>query len=114
MEYGDSRDRYDPVWTNGTTTDVCTSYYANDERLTSAKNIARQYVGQKNLPRSVYIRRARCGLFLIVFIQLTFRRWYNSARLLWNSIERKRGPIEDNLIDDLVEWSLWHYPVVRQ
>ncbi|KAF8971515.1 hypothetical protein BDZ97DRAFT_1913988 [Flammula alnicola] len=39
---------------------------------------------------------------------------YNSARLHWNSIERKRGPTEDKLIDDLVEWSMWHYPVVRQ
>ncbi|KAF9535513.1 hypothetical protein CPB83DRAFT_841889 [Crepidotus variabilis] len=75
------------------------SYYVNEEQFTSEKNVARQYAGQKVWPRAVYIRRAR---------------WYNAARLRWNSIERKRGPIEDHLIDDLVEWSMWHYPVVRQ
>lgn len=34
---------------------------------------------------------------------------YHAARLRWNSIERKRGPFEDLLIDDVAEWSLWHY-----
>ena len=24
-------------------------------------------------------------------------------------MERLRGPIEDRLIDDLLEWSMWHY-----
>jgi hypothetical protein len=24
-------------------------------------------------------------------------------------MERLRGPVEDHLIDDLVEWSMWHY-----
>lgn len=32
----------------------------------------------------------------------------------WNAIERYRGPLEDSLIDDLVEWSVWHYPIIRQ
>ncbi len=32
----------------------------------------------------------------------------------WNAIERYRGPLEDSLIDDLVEWSIWHYPIIRQ
>jgi hypothetical protein len=40
--------------------------------------------------------------------------YYNAARLRWNCIERKRGEIEDQLIDDLVEWSMWHYAVVRE
>lgn len=40
--------------------------------------------------------------------------FYHSARLNWNSIERRRGPLEDNLIEDVVEWSLWHYPIIRQ
>ncbi|CAA7258799.1 unnamed protein product [Cyclocybe aegerita] len=75
------------------------SYYVNEDQYTQEKNVARQYAGQKVWPRAVYVRRAR---------------WYNSARLRWNSIERKRGPTEDLLIDDLVEWSMWHYPVVRQ
>ncbi|KDR84809.1 hypothetical protein GALMADRAFT_217878 [Galerina marginata CBS 339.88] len=75
------------------------SYYVNSEQYTTEKNIARLYAGQKVWPRAVYVRRAR---------------YYHAARLHWNSIERKRGPVEDNLIDDLVEWSMWHYPVVRQ
>ncbi|KAF8203239.1 hypothetical protein BJ912DRAFT_842338 [Pholiota molesta] len=75
------------------------SYYVNNDQYTAEKNVARQYAGQKVWPRAVYIRRAR---------------FYNSARLHWNSIERKRGSIEDNLIDDLVEWSMWHYPIIRQ
>ncbi|KAH9487110.1 Proteasome activator complex subunit 4 [Psilocybe cubensis] len=75
------------------------SYYVNKDQFESEKNVARQYAGQKVWPRAVYVRRAR---------------FYNAARLHWNSIERKRGPVEDNLIDDLVEWSMWHYPVVRQ
>jgi len=41
-------------------------------------------------------------------------RYYASTRLRWNSIERCRGTLEDNLIDDLVEWSIWHYPSIRQ
>ncbi|EFI28576.1 membrane protein [Coprinopsis cinerea okayama7 len=75
------------------------SYYLNEEQYTSEKNVARQYAGQKVWPRAIYVRRAR---------------FYNAARLRWNSIERKRGPIEDKLIDDIVEWSLWHYSSVRQ
>ena len=58
-------------------------------------SIARQYAGQKVWPRAVYIRRAR---------------FYHSARLRWSAIERRRGPLEDILIDDLAEWSMWHYP----
>ncbi|RXW16590.1 hypothetical protein EST38_g9267 [Candolleomyces aberdarensis] len=75
------------------------SYYLNENQYTSEKNVARQYGGQKVWPRAVYIRRAR---------------FYNAARLRWNSIERKRGPVEDNLIDDIVEWSMWHYSSVRE
>jgi len=58
-------------------------------------SIARQYAGQKVWPRAVYVRRARS---------------YHSARLRWSAIERRRGPLEDILIDDLAEWSMWHYP----
>lgn len=58
-------------------------------------SIARQYAGQKVWPRAVYIRRAR---------------YYHSARLRWSAIERRRGALEDVLIDDLAEWSMWHYP----
>ena len=58
-------------------------------------SIARQYAGQKVWPRAVYVRRARL---------------YHSARLRWSAVERRRGPLEDTLIDDLAEWSMWHYP----
>jgi len=36
--------------------------------------------------------------------------YYHSSRLHWNSIERVRGTLEDNLLDDVVEWCMWHYP----
>jgi len=66
-------------------------------------------------PRAVYVRKAR----LIdphpdINRLLIFDRYYASIRLRWNSIERCRGALEDDLIDDLVEWSIWHYPSIRQ
>lgn len=73
----------------------CTSYYIQQERYTGETSIARQYAGQKVWPRAVYVRQAR---------------FYHSARLRWSAIERRRGPLEDVLIDDLAEWSMWHYP----
>ncbi|KAF9270499.1 ARM repeat-containing protein [Marasmius fiardii PR-910] len=73
-------------------------YYVNQEQYTSAKNVARQYAKQKVWPRAVHVRRAR---------------FYHSARLRWNAIERLRGPLEDGLIDDVTQWSIWHYAVVR-
>ncbi|ESK98482.1 membrane protein [Moniliophthora roreri MCA 2997] len=73
-------------------------YFVNQDQYISAKNVARQYAQQKVWPRAVYVRRAR---------------YYHAARLRWNSIERLRGPLEDSLIDDVTEWSMWHYAVVR-
>ncbi|KAF5355656.1 hypothetical protein D9756_004216 [Leucocoprinus leucothites] len=84
IEYADSRD----------------SSQVNGESYTSEKNIARLYIGQKTWPRAVYLD--------------FHHRYYASTRLRWNSIERCRGPLEDSLIDDLVEWSVWHYPSIRQ
>lgn len=75
------------------------SYYVNSDQYHSEIGVARQYSGQKVWPRAVLIRRAR---------------FYHSCRLLWNSIERARGPLENSLLDDVVEWSMWHYPSVRQ
>lgn len=74
---------------------ACLSYYIQQERYTGEMSIARQYAGQKVWPRAVYVRRAR---------------FYHAARLRWSAIERRRGPLEDILIDDLAEWSMWHYP----
>ncbi|KAF9073805.1 armadillo-type protein [Rhodocollybia butyracea] len=73
-------------------------YYANEEQYTSTKNVARLYAQQREWPRAVYVRRAR---------------FYHSARLRWNSIDRVRGPLEDSLIDDVTQWSMWHYAKVR-
>ncbi|KAF9036519.1 hypothetical protein BDZ89DRAFT_1100671 [Hymenopellis radicata] len=70
------------------------SFYVNEEQFNNEKNVARQYARQKVWPRAVYVRRAR---------------YFHSGRLRWNSLERLRGPLEDSLIDDLVEWSMWHY-----
>lgn len=36
-------------------------------------------------------------------------RRYHAARLRWNSIERLCGDVESSLIDEVVEWSMWHY-----
>ncbi|CAL1696420.1 unnamed protein product [Somion occarium] len=83
LEYGDSRD----------------SFYLQLDRYNSELNITRQYAGQKEWPRAVWVRRARL---------------YHAARLHWNSVERRRGPLEDQLIDDVTEWSLWHYSTIRE
>ncbi|KAF8998336.1 hypothetical protein BDZ89DRAFT_1105652 [Hymenopellis radicata] len=69
------------------------SFYVNEEQFNNEKNVARQYARQK-------VWRVPCIYF-------------HSGRLRWNSLERLRGPLEDSLIDDLVEWSMWHYAVIR-
>lgn len=70
------------------------SFFVNGDQYTSEMNVARQYAKQKQWPRAIFVRRAR---------------YYHTARLRWNCMERLRGPIEDSLIDDVVEWSMWHY-----
>ncbi|KAI0322289.1 hypothetical protein OF83DRAFT_1094493 [Amylostereum chailletii] len=74
-------------------------YYMLLDRYGSELSYARQHTSQKAWPRSVFIRRARL---------------YNAARLRWNSIERKRGPLEDLLVDDVAEWAMWNYATVRE
>ncbi|KAF5374850.1 hypothetical protein D9758_000077 [Tetrapyrgos nigripes] len=74
------------------------SYFVNEDQYLSAKNVARHYAKQRVWPRAVYIRRAR---------------FYHSARLRWNSLDRIRGPLEDKIIDEVASWSMWHYPLVR-
>ncbi|KAI0768547.1 hypothetical protein BD413DRAFT_614418 [Trametes elegans] len=75
------------------------SYYLQSDRYQSELNIARHYAGQKVWPRALFVRRARL---------------YHAARLRWNSIERKRGRLEDLLIDDVTQWSMWNYATVRE
>jgi proteasome activator subunit 4 len=69
-------------------------YFLQTEQYANELNTTRHYGGQKEWPRAVYVRRARM---------------YHSARLRWNSIDRRRTETEEQLVDDLVEWSLWHY-----
>ncbi|KAI0076264.1 hypothetical protein K474DRAFT_1757648 [Panus rudis PR-1116 ss-1] len=83
LEYGDSRD----------------SFYLQLDRYNNELDITRQYAGQKEWPRAVWVRRARL---------------YHAARLHWNSVERKRGPLENQLIDDVTEWCLWNYATTHR
>ncbi|KAJ3990413.1 hypothetical protein F5890DRAFT_1398687 [Lentinula detonsa] len=73
-------------------------YFVNEDQYVSTKNVSRLYAQQREWPRAVYVRRAR---------------FYHSARLRWNSIDRLRGPLENSLIDDVTQWSMWHYAKVR-
>ncbi|THH19718.1 hypothetical protein EW146_g1513 [Bondarzewia mesenterica] len=75
------------------------NYYTQLDRYGSELAYARQYAGQKAWPRALFVRRARL---------------YHAARLRWNSIERRRGPVEDHLIDDVSEWAMWQYSTVRE
>ncbi|TFK57485.1 hypothetical protein OE88DRAFT_1651225 [Heliocybe sulcata] len=75
------------------------SYYIQNDQFNTERSVTRQYAGQKMWPRAVFVRRARL---------------YHSARLRWNSIERRRGPLEDALIDDVLQWAMWHYAIVRE
>ncbi|KAH8120571.1 ARM repeat-containing protein [Phellopilus nigrolimitatus] len=75
------------------------SYYSQSDQYSSEIGLSRQYAKQKVWPRAVLVRRIRR---------------YHAARLRWNSIERLRGELEDSLIDELVEWSMWHYATVRE
>lgn len=98
LEYGDSRDGRVLASTQQTLTYVLYRFFVNGNQYTSEMNVARQYAKQKQWPRAIFVRRAR---------------YYHAARLRWNSMERLRGPIEDNLIDDVAEWSMWHYATSR-
>ncbi|KAG6869176.1 hypothetical protein C0993_012275 [Termitomyces sp. T159_Od127] len=89
-------------------------YAVNEEQYRNEKNVARIFAHQKVWPRAIYVRRARQVLhhgYTTSLDLASYIRYYHSARLHWNSIERRRGAIEDALIDDVVEWSLWHYAV---
>ncbi|KAL5535214.1 BLM3_1 [Sanghuangporus sanghuang] len=75
------------------------SYYSQSDQYSQEIGLSRQYAKQKVWPRAVLVRRIRR---------------YHAARLRWNSIERLRGKLEDDLIDEVVEWSMWHYSTVRE
>ncbi|KAI5124439.1 hypothetical protein M0805_008323 [Coniferiporia weirii] len=75
------------------------SYFSQSDQYSTEIGLSRLYAKQKVWPRAVLVRRIRR---------------YNAARLRWNTIERMRGELEDSLIDELVEWSMWHYSTVRE
>ncbi|KAH9947692.1 hypothetical protein B0H21DRAFT_737636 [Amylocystis lapponica] len=75
------------------------NYWLQRDRYESEANVARHHANQKVWPRAVYVRRAR---------------FYHSARLHWNSVERRRSQLEDQLIDDVTEWGMWNYVTVRE
>ncbi|KAK7694364.1 hypothetical protein QCA50_001550 [Cerrena zonata] len=75
------------------------SLYLQVQRYHSELNVTRQYAGQKAWPRAVWVRKARL---------------HHAARLHWNSVERIRTTVENQLIDEVTEWSLWHYATVRE
>ncbi|EJD55475.1 hypothetical protein AURDEDRAFT_109790 [Auricularia subglabra TFB-10046 SS5] len=74
------------------------SYTVQRDQYFQELSLARQYAEQKVWPRALFVRKARL---------------YHSARLRWNSVERLRSKLEDSLIDDIAEWSVWHYAGVR-
>ncbi len=52
---------------------------------------------------------AQKGLIHLSIRYLSPKRLYHAARLRWNTIERRRTLADDQLIDDVTEWALWHY-----
>jgi proteasome activator subunit 4 len=65
----------------------------NDER-----NVARAHAGQTEWPRALWVLKAR---------------YYQSTRMRSNNMERIRTKIEDAIIDELVELSMYIYATVR-
>ena len=68
---------------------------------------------QKLWPRAVLVRRARLVPTLwsdqCVPSNCIPPRLFHVSRMTWNSLERKRGDLQDQLIDEVTEWCMWHY-----
>ncbi|TDL28808.1 ARM repeat-containing protein [Rickenella mellea] len=75
------------------------SYFNQSDQYSTEIGLARQYADQKVWPRAIFVRRARR---------------HHAARLRWNSVERLRDELENSLIDEVMEWSMWHYATVRE
>ncbi|KAG8908485.1 hypothetical protein FRB99_005843 [Tulasnella sp. 403] len=78
--------------------DALYSYYSQEDDYLQELGISRRYANQKLWPRAIFIRKARL---------------YHAARMRWNALERTRTALEDAIIDDLIQWSLWQYATVR-
>lgn len=74
------------------------SHQSQESDYLSELGVTRRYANQKVWPRAIFVRRAQL---------------YHAARLRWNALERRRGKLEDSLIDDLLKWSTWSYATVR-
>ncbi|KZT61305.1 hypothetical protein CALCODRAFT_514830 [Calocera cornea HHB12733] len=73
-------------------------YKTVQEKYMNEKRIARLIPVQKLWPRMVWVRRARL---------------LHAGRLRWNSLERRQGKLERNLVMDVLEWGLWSFPSIR-
>ncbi len=83
---------------------TCYSYNGEDYKahmrsLSFFRNIAKLWAKQKAFPRVLYIRRAA---------------FYNTARARLNSFHRKRTPLKDQLILQILDFSMSNYVGIRQ
>lgn len=62
------------------------------------KNVARNYAGQTKWPRALWILKAR---------------FYQATRRRHNNHERIRTQVENEIIDELAQWSMYTYATVR-
>ncbi|KAK7691508.1 hypothetical protein QCA50_004907 [Cerrena zonata] len=69
------------------------------ESLSNDMNSSRQFPHQKELSRKAWAQKART---------------HNTFRFALNYAKRRYTDIEDHLIHDVVEWSLWQYATVRE
>ena len=83
---------------------TCYSYNGEDYKahmrsLSFFRNIAKLYAKQKAFPRVLFIRRAA---------------FYNTSRARLNSFHRKRTPLTDKLILQVLEFCMSNYVGIRQ
>ncbi|EST07615.1 Protein of unknown function DUF3437 [Kalmanozyma brasiliensis GHG001] len=83
---------------------TCYSYNGEDYKahmrsLSFFRNIAKLYAKQKAFPRVLFIRRAA---------------FYNTSRARLNSFHRKRTPLKDQLILQILDFCMSNYVGIRQ
>ena len=74
-------------------------YKAHSRSLSFFRNISKLYAKQKAFPRVLFIRRAA---------------YYNTTRARINSFHRKRTPLADKLILQMLEFCMSNYVAIRQ
>jgi len=118
LEYGDSKDRFFFIYLLRLLTKAfllatsSTMISMHLKRMWPVSTLSRKF-GQELF---TFVEPGSIAPLMIIEALLIgyIISFYHSARLRWNSIERLRGPLEDRLIDDLVEWSMWQYAVIRE